>query len=214
MNGIGGSVAGGGGGGGNGNLPADALYSPNFESLIREFYKITNANFSVEQISPIVEAMKQSKILEYIMRDPTHVHAISCLRQFLQSRPYLPQEFIGRFLAVISVKINVLPSHMSITNQSFVAKVIANNVKPPVTLTNFSVTSMRDQLRQDIEKSTTHVLSSNTVPSELKIKISPNVMNMFVNSMSDLCKTIDEANRLNGREADSYIRRKIRYTNV
>jgi hypothetical protein len=193
------------------DLSNDALSNPEFESLIQEFFRITSRSFNISMISPLVEAMKASKILEYIMIDSTHTAATSCLRRYIQSRPHLPQDFVGRFLAVFTSEINVMPNYMQIANQSYVAKVITKNVKPPTKVTNLMVRSMKSQLRSEIPKATIHVQSSTNVPTELKLQLNHNVMSTFVNSMSDLCKTIVEGNRTQGMGVDPYIQTQIRY---
>lgn len=193
------------------DLSNDALSTPEFESLIQEFFRISSRKFNISMISPVVEAMKASKILEYIMIDPTHTAAVSCLKRYIQSRPYLPQEFVGRFLAVFTSEINVMPNYMRIANQSYVAKIVTGNVKPPSVVTNFTVKSMKNQLRAEIPNATIHVQSKVNVPTELKLQLNQNVINTFVNSMSDLCKTIVEGNRMHGRNVDPYIRTQIRY---
>lgn len=190
----------------------DALYNIEFENNIREFNRLTNTNVGIASLSPIIEALKESKILEYLMKDPTHSSALTCLRSFIQQKPYLPQEFVGRFLSVASVRINVLPNHIGVSNQSYVAKVITNNVKPPTAVTNFTINSMKEQLRNDITKTTMHVAASTSiVPTELKIKLDQSIMNTLINSIGDLCKTIQEGNRMQGRESDSYIRNHIKH---
>lgn len=193
------------------DLSSDSLSNPEFEPLIQEFFRITNRKFNISMISPIVEAMKASKILEYIMIDSTHTAAVSCLRRYIQSRPHLPQDFVGRFLAVFTSEINVMPNYMRIANQSYVAKVITSNVKPPTVVTNLTVKSMKNQLRAEIANASIHVRSSTNVPTELKLQLNHNVMSTFVNSMSDLCKTIVEGNRSQGRNVEPYIQMQIRY---
>lgn len=193
------------------DISRDALSTPEFEGYIREFHRITSQNFSLVTIAPLIEVMKESKILEYIMRDPSHTGALTCLRNYLQSRPTLPADFVGRFAAVVGVKINVLPNYITVSNKSYVAKVIQSNVKPTTSLTNISVNAMKDQLRQDIRNSTVHLKATPIVPTELKLKLNQNTINVCVNAMSDLCRTIVEGNRANGSEAESYIKSQIRY---
>lgn len=194
------------------DISRDALSTPEFEGYIREFYRLTSSSFTLTTISPLIESMKESKILEYIMRDPTHTGALTCLRNYLQTRPMLPNDFIGRFVSVMGLKINVLPSYIGLGNRSYVTKVVQSNVRPGATLTNISVNAMKDQLRQDIVNSTIHVKATPIVPTELKLKLNQSTINACVNAMSDLCQTIVEGNRANGREAEPYIKSQIKYT--
>ncbi|KAG8362539.1 GbNV_gp75-like [Fopius arisanus] len=189
----------------------DILETPEYEVYIRAFCSLTNSDFTLAALAPITESFKESKILEYLMRDSTHTHALTCFKQIIQSRPYLPQEFIGRFLSVYSMKINVMANQIGISNQSFVTKVVVNNIKPPTPLTNFTVNALRDQLREDIKKSTMHVVAVPTVPTEIKLNLNQTTMNYAINSMCDLARTIQEGNRKQGRECDSYIRQQIKY---
>nr|WOJ45339.1 putative gp75-like protein [Apis mellifera nudivirus] len=193
------------------DLSRDALNTPEFESYIREFYRLTSNSFTLATIAPLIESMKESKILEYIMRDPTHSGALSCLRNYLQSRPMLPSDFIGRFVSVVGLKVNVLPSYVGLGNRSYVAKVVQNNIRPTANLTNISVNALKDQLRQDIKNSTVHVKATPTVATEFKPRLTQNTINVCVNAMSDLCRVIVEGNRANGREAEPYIKSQIKY---
>lgn len=193
------------------DITNDALNNPEFEVYIREFYRVTSGNFSIVTIAPLVDSMKESKILEFLMRDPSHSGALTCLRNYLQARPTLPGDFVGRFVSVMGLRINVLPSYIGLGNQSYVAKVVQSNVRPSTNVTNLTVNAMKDQLRQDIVNSTIHVQATPIVPTEVKLKLNQNTINICVNAMSDLCRTIVEGNRANGREAEPYIKTRIRY---
>lgn len=191
---------------------SDVMYTQQFEVLAREFYAITNKAFTIGQISPLIESMKQSKTIEYILNDPTYTPAIACLRNYVRSRPQLPQEFANRFVAVAAVKVNVMPGYLTPNNQTYVTKVIAGNVKPPNIVTNFTVNTMREQLRREIQRSQMHVRATPIVPQQLKLKLDHKLINACVNSISDLCKTIVEGNRANGRHVEPYIKCRIKYT--
>lgn len=189
----------------------DELYNPNFESVIHEFCKITSRKFNVFEIAPVISALQNSSLLEYISRTPNDT-AIACLKTYVYNNPNLPQHFVGRFLAVINAEINVLPNNLRIGNQSFVAKVVARRVIPPDAVTNFAVAAMKQTLRKDISNANVHsVATHSVVPTELKLPINQRTISLIINSMSDLCSSISEGNRAQGRHVDSYIRNHIKY---
>lgn len=193
-------------------MDSDELNNPNFESVIQDFCRITSKKFSVFEIAPVIVALQTSNLLDYISKTPNDA-AITCLKTFLYNNPHLPQQFVGRFLSVVNTEINVLPNPLRVTNQSFVTKVVARRVIPPDAVTNFSVAAMKQTLRSDIDKSSVHITAtSNVVPNELKLRINQRTLSLIINSMSDLCSTIMEGNRAQGRRVDSYIRSHIKHS--
>lgn len=193
-------------------LESDELNDPNFEQVIREFCKVTSRKFTVFEIAPIIEAMRRSKILDYIVRSPDST-AVSCLKTIVHNNPNYPPQFIGRFMAVVNTEINVMPNNLRIHNQSFVTRVVARNVVPPVALTNFTVATYKRMLRRDIENATIHsVATPNVVSNEIKLQLNQRTLSLIVNSVSDLCCSIVEGNRSQGRDVEPYIKSQIKYS--
>lgn len=191
----------------------DQLNDPNFEGVLVEFCKMTSKKFSIFDIAPIIEALRQSKVLDYVIRSQNSSY-INCLKMIFHNNPNLPQQFIGRFLAVINTEINVLPNNLRVGNQSYVTKVVARNVVPPVSVTNFTVTTLRRALQRDIrDKAIMHSVSTpNVIPNEIRLQMNQRTISMIVNSISDLCCSIVEGNRAQGRDIDPYIRSQIKYS--
>lgn len=206
---------------GNTFLKNDYLNTPECETAIQAFFRATNSTFNVVALAPIIETLQQSSILSYVMRAECGEARAEeqFLRNFIRSRPHLPQDFVNRFLAVIALRINVSPSSYaglsgSLINRSYVAKITRGNVRPPTVVTQFSVQSLRNALREETRRGVnTHVAAARReiIPYEYKPVLDRDVLSSLINCQSDLCKAIAEGNRQNGRAIDPYVKSKIRY---
>lgn len=194
----------------NKEFQGDELLNPEFEQVIHDFCKITSRKFNIFEISHILETMRMSKIIDYVTRSPDAT-AVSCLKNLVDSNPNLPQSFVGKLLAVVKTEVNITPNTMY-ANQSFVTRVVTRSVEPPTVVTNFTVASMKQQLRRDVENQSAYSVAwQNVVPNEIKLQLNQRVFSMLINSMSDLCKSIVEGNRAQGRHVDSFIKSQIKY---
>lgn len=141
------------------------------------------------------------------MKDPRNESALSCLQTFFNSRSYLPKDFISKFLAVVSLKINITPTGLGFLNQSYNAKVIATNIQPLKKITKHTMQSRQDALREDAIRSNMLIKPQHRIPPQtLRLKFNDDLLPKCINAIADLSRTIEEGNRLNGYECDDYIK--------
>lgn len=140
------------------------------------------------------------------MKDPSHDGAKVCVRNYISSKPHLPQDFLPKFLAIVSLKISLTPSNFGFIHQSYNAKVIANNLMPTHKITNLTISSKQDQLRYDAKNATPYVRTNRLPPQVLRLKFTDDLLPRCINAIGDLNQTIIEGNRANGREVGSFIR--------
>lgn len=190
----------------------DLLYTPQFENYISDFNRVcSGGETTIQALSPIIELLRQSEILDVLMKDPSHQEAKSCLQSYISSRQNLPQEFVAKFFSIVNLKINLTPNRLGFFNQSYNAKVVATNIRPPTKITNLTIKTRQDQLRQDMKNPIIYNHANKIPPQVLKLKYSEDLLPKCINSMADLHQTIKEGNRSNGYEIDDYIKTNLKH---
>lgn len=185
----------------------DALYSDDFKDIIKSFCKITSNNIFIKDISTYIVAFCRSRILNLLLCDPQHDGAKECVTSYLAENPTLPHIFLSRFLAVANAKIQITSVRFgsSMTN-SCVVTVIPASTRPPTKITNLTAASMRERLREDTKAAKINQASPQNMATRVKINFTPRLMDQLINSMIGLHKVIDEGNRQNGHQIDSYVK--------
>lgn len=198
----------------------DLLYRPHYESYILEFCKITNApEFYLRDISSLVELLKESNIVSVLMCEPRNTDAITCVKNYLDSKPQLPQSFLTRLLALSNTKIRLTPARFGASSpDSYVAKVIPGNTQPMTKMTEMTVRTMSEALSRDIQYNRKVYSLTNggvrNVPNAVKIKFTPTLMSQLVRAQVDLYRTIEEANRRNYIKISPYIQSRAASTST
>lgn len=189
---------------------SDALYKGEFESYIREFCRVANVETSVVELAPIMELLKTSQILNYLMVDPSNETAKACVREYLANHRNVNQDFLAKFLSIVSIKINITPNTVGYVNQSYTAKLIYNNTRPTSKLTNLSVRTKHDELREDAKRAVEYVKTRRPAPQTIKLKFTNDTLPWCLNAINDLNTTIIEGNRANGREMNNFVKSIIK----
>lgn len=185
----------------------DALYKDYFEEYVSEFCRLcSNGEVTITALSPVLELFKESQLLKYLMADPTNDAAKTCVKDYIASHRNVPRDFLAKFLSIIAVRVNVVPTSIGYINQSYTAKVIYNNVVPTSKLTNITIQTRQDELRAESTHVIEYVKTRRAAPQSIKIKMTEDTLPMCINAMGDLHRTITEGNRANGREMNSYIK--------
>lgn len=192
----------------------DLLYTHEFENYIIAFSKICSGEIPLIKLIDITQYLKTSQILKFLMSDTDHADetAVSCVRHFLQSRRHLPQDFLTKFMAVFSLKINLVPSS-NFRNHSLTAKVKLNNIKPSRRMTNSVVKARQNQLKGEAkDKVFVYNRSARLPPQVVKLKFAGDgaLLKACVNAMKDYQTVIESSNSYNGMESSPYIGRSIR----
>lgn len=191
----------------------DLLFSESFKQLINDFYRLTNTPISIPTISPIIERMRKSVILNLIINDPTSDEAIACVNNYVRNVPGLPRDFAARFVAVVSAKMTIRPQSIGFFNQSYSVKLSLRNCDAPKILTKFTSDVIREQLRQ--ESQNTQIFSRSTPPSSnvahaLRLNMNQETLKSLINCMGDFYTVVSEGNRSNGFEVDPYINNQLK----
>lgn len=147
------------------------------------------------------------------MKDPTNEMAKACLKALVASSHTIPQEFVSRFLTIVSMKVNIVPQNVTFINQSYNAKIIINNVKPLEKITRLTKEAKVRQLMHERHNNLEvykplNVQPTQTVKFQFDEKLAPRLMN----SMVELFQTIEEGNRANGYQSDEYVSKIVKYT--
>lgn len=198
----------------------DVLYKPHYESYIIEFCKITTApEFHLRDISGLIEVLKESNIVSVLMCEPRNTDAIVCVKNYLDTRPHLPQSFLTRLLALSNTKIRLTPARFSASSvDSYVAKVMPGSAQPTTKMTEMTVRTMSEALSRDIEYNRKVYSLTNAgvrnVPNAVKIKFTSALMSQLVRAQVDLYRTIEEANRRNYVQISPYIQSRVASTNA
>lgn len=192
---------------------SDLLFSDSFRQLIHEFYRLTNNPIAIPTISPMIERMRKSVILNLIINDPTSDEAIACVNNYVRSVQGLPRDFAARFVAVVSAKMTIRPQTVGLFNQSYSVKLSLRNCDAPKILTKFSSDVIREQLRQ--ESQNTQVFSRSSPPSSnvahaLRLNMNQETVKSLINCMGDFFTVVSEGNRSNGFEVDPYINNQLK----
>lgn len=108
------------------------------------------------------------------------------------------------------MKINITPSSGGFINQSYTAKIIYNNTQPTNKLTNLTVQTKRDELRDDAKKAIEYVKTRRPTPQSIKLKLTEDTLPWCLNAISDLNTTIVEGNRANGYEMNTFVKTNIK----
>lgn len=188
----------------------------NLTNEIHDFCRITaQPRFRFPQILNHLMSFKASNILKYLMDKPNLTSAQTCLHMYLQTHPQLPSIFLNRFLSVISADVQLTRSNNGFENSSLRANVIINNVMPTKCITVGTSASRVANIRQEVkDNSDIWIISKNNaiLPYGLKVDITEDFDQTIIREISNLDKSIQEGNRCNGFEADSFITNKIMYT--
>lgn len=186
------------------SLSNDFLYSTEFESVVHAFLTAVRKPTTIQELTPIIEQMKRSDILSFLMTDPNNDTAKNCLKTFVASKSNIPYNFITQFLILINTKINIAPNGLGFISQSYNAKVVPGNLQPPTKITNLTVESRMAKLRDDCKKQETYTYVDKSTPP-FKLKLHNDLLNKCLNAVGDLHKIIQEGNIANNCEIDEYI---------
>lgn len=184
---------------------ADVLYKDYFEGYINEFCRVCNGETTIVELTPLIELLKTSSILKYIMTDPTNDAPKACVREYLFTHRNVNQDFLSKFLSVVSIKINIAPVTVGFINQSFNAKIIYNNIRPASKLTNLTVQTKHDELRDDAKRAVVYEKARRPPAQTIKLKLDSDTLTWCVNAIYALNTTIVEGNRANGRETNDFV---------
>ncbi|ATZ81484.1 GrBNV_gp75-like protein [Drosophila innubila nudivirus] len=184
----------------------DLLFTPSFESYILDFCRIVSTETNIAALSPIIEVLKRSETLRYLMKDPSSNSAKACVRNMIVSKSHLPQDFLYKFLIIATMKITLTPSNLGFAHQSYNAKIIVNNLQPTNRITNLTINSRREQLRAEYKNAITYVKQTRMPPQVLRLKFTEDLLPRCINAIGDLNQVIVEGNRSNGRQVDEFVR--------
>lgn len=188
----------------------------NLSQVIHEFCRITNQpKFRFTQVLDHMLAFRSSTVLKCLMDKPSFTSAQTCLQNFFQTHPQLPQIFINRFLSVISAEVQLTRQNVNYDNTTLKANVVINNVIPKKKITASTLPSRVSNLQNELNQNSdiwTVVPFRNTQPYKIKINMDDEFMQTLIREQSNLNKTIQEANRCNGQESDSFITTQIMYS--
>ncbi|AYP97963.1 GrBNV gp75-like protein-like protein [Mauternbach virus] len=184
----------------------DLLYTATFEAYIVDFCRVVSTDTNIAALSPIIELLKGSIILTYLMKDPSDNSAKACVRNVIVSKPHLPHDFLYKFLAIATMKISLTPSNIGFAHQSYNAKIIVNNLQPTSRITNLTTNSRQEQLRAEYKNAITYVKQTRMPPQALRLKFSEDLLPRCINAIGDLNQVIIEGNRSNGRQVDEFVR--------
>ncbi|ATY70242.1 GrBNV gp75-like protein [Tomelloso virus] len=185
---------------------SDVLYKDYFENYIIQFCRLCSGETTLTALSPIIELLKTSQILQYLMIDPSNESAKACVREYMATHQNVNSDFLAKFLAIVSVKINIAPTSVGYVNNSYTAKVIYNNTLPTTKLTNITIQTRLDQLREDSKTAVEYAKANRMPPQTIKIKMTDNTLPMCLNAIGDLNRTIVEGNRAYGREMNNFVK--------
>lgn len=99
---------------------------------------------------------------------------------------------------------------MGLMNQSYTAKIIYNNTQPTRKLTNLTVQTRRDELREDSKKAIEYSKHRRPPPHTIKLKLTEDTLPWCLNAIGDLNMTIIEGNRSNGHEMNNFVKTNIK----
>jgi hypothetical protein len=191
----------------------DAIYTPQFEQYIRDFQRDTNNEIPLPDLMDHLQRFHESNILQILMKDPTHEMAKACLKALVSSSRTIPQEFVSRFLTIVSMKVSIVPQNITFINQSYNAKIIINNIKPTEQITRQTIDSKVRQLASERHHNMEVYKPLSVPPTQtVKFQFDAQLLQKCVNSMVELYQTIEEGNRSNGFEIDDYIRKNVKYS--
>lgn len=188
----------------------DILFTQKFEDYIHDFVRTVNTDTTIAALSPIIEILKQSEILAYLLKDPSNDSARVCVRNYMITKTHLPQDFLYKFIAIAGMKISLMPTNVGFIHQSYNAKVIINNIEPTIPITNITKTARENQLRNETRNAITYEKSTRLPPQSLRLKFTDDLLPRCINAMGDLNQTIIEGNRSNGYNMSSYIKYKFK----
>lgn len=188
----------------------DALYKGSFENYIIEFCKLCNSGeTTISALSNVLEHLKTSQILNYLTIDPSNPEARACVRDYISSHRNINSDFLEKFISIVSVKINIAPSSSGYINSSYSVKVKYNALPPSKKLTNITMHSRRETLRYDSKNKIEYVKSRRPFAQAIKVKMNDALLDMCVNAIADLSKTIVEGNRANGRDMNAIVKTTV-----
>lgn len=185
------------------------LYKEGLDLIMRQFCQLVSRETSLPELSATIEQMKTYPLLEMLMKDPTDERTKICIRQYIGSSSRVPHEFLQKFLAIINLKINLAPNNTGFINQSYNAKVIANNIRPPTKITTFTLDARKERFWEDIRTTTTHQYVHRNIPETVRLKFDGELLKKCINTLGDLNRTIQEGNRANDYQIDEYIHTNI-----
>lgn len=183
------------------------LYKPGLDRVMKQFYIVASRETSIQELSPIIEQMRTYDLLDILMKDPTNDQAKSCIREFISRNQQIPRDFLAKFLSIINLKINLSPNNTGFLSQSYNAKVIANNIRPPNKITVMTLETRKQRLNEEIMTNVnTYVHRNQHVPPEsVRFKFDNELLKKCINTMGDLNRIIHDGNRANGYVIDDYI---------
>lgn len=186
------------------------LYKRDMDKAMCMFHQAVSREISIADISAIIEHMKTFDLLAILIKDPSNENAKSCVREYMSHNPQVPHDFLNKFNSIINLKINLSPNNMGFINQSYNAKVIANNIQPPNRITTLTLESRKQTLDQERNDANTFVYTMRNPPATtVRFKFDNELLKKCINTMGNLNSIISDGNRSNGYVIDEYIRTNI-----
>lgn len=183
----------------------DLLYSPEFEIYINDFLRLVRRETSLVELAPILEQLRTSELLAYIMNDPLSDDAKTCVQNLIDRNISIPRDFFSKFLAVINMKVRLAPTNVGLMYQSYNAKVLVSNLEPTKELINLTMEARQEMLREDAKNA--KLVSKKTLqpPQILRLQITDDLLPKCINAMADLNRVIVEGNRANGFTTTGFV---------
>lgn len=194
----------------------DALYTPEFENVIRNFCDLTSqSNISLVDLADFVHAFKKSNILSILLKKKVNSNisnpALTCLRNFAESyERNISMQFVSHFLSVAGIRVNLAPSNNGAVN-SGLAQITYNNTTPLKVLTRASAETMETHLANDMKEAAC-VYTVQQIPAcvTVKFNVDNNVLDLLANAQLDYCNTVIEGSRRHNIEVAPYIASRMK----
>lgn len=191
----------------------DLLYSQAFEVYIHDFLKLVKRETTLIELAPVMEQLRTSELLSFIMNDPTSDDAKACLQNLLDGNHHIPRDFLTKFLAIINMKVKLTPTNLGLMYQSYNAKVIVNNIEPTKDLINLTIEARSETLREESKTAVIYNKKTHRPPQTLRLQINDDLLPKCINAMADLNRVIVEGNRANGFVTNGFVDTHVRTTN-
>lgn len=191
----------------------DVLYSPTFELYIQDFLKLVKRETSLTELAPVMEQLRTSDLLSYIMTDPMSDDAKACVQNLINTNHNIPRDFFTKFLAIVNMKVKLAPTNLGLMYQSYNAKVLVNNIEPTKDLINLTIESRQEALLNDANTSIVFNKKTHTPAQTLRLQINDDLLPKCINAMADLNRVIVEGNRANGFITKGFVDTQVRNSN-
>lgn len=173
-----------------------------------------NNGVSIAKLLLLLSALKQSKILQFIIEDPYEQNVLLCAHKLVRNDNTIPKSFLPKLVSILRAPVTTLdPLNPNVSHYKVIVAV--ENTEPPKKVTKMTKETKTKALNSDLINA--HVVPSPNITDKCfnmyKLIYDDTTVDNIVNAIGDLQQVHNTGYKSNGYLGADYVPYEIANNN-